>query len=315
MTQPLDTPEPVDISAKAPHDLHLSTSAEDLIEKLDRRLESREAWHPSSFIDAPLEALVIGGSIPLGIGSPRSDVDVIALVQNERDLPNAAAIRPDVIFRSSREGESHIIVVSGPIEIDINVISMMRIESIFETARRGKGLPPTSDMRLLARLKHGWVISQGASSRDLINKIQNDRTIEIRSALVAYILAYQSFEDAVAAIDDDPILALHLGRMTVDWLMQAYFAALGHLYIGDKWLRLMHRRNRATLNVDVDVAGEVEDVLFPTLSRSNEGAVAYLNKVASFAVGLRSRMAKDPALGLALRMSRQVDEDCWQRLN
>jgi hypothetical protein len=298
------------IQGKKNHRLHESQSAEDFIARLELEAGSPSLWHPKRFVEAEtLEGLVLGGSIPLGIGSSASDVDLIAVVKEPTNLPAAFPTDEAIVYAARRDGGAHVILVSNHVEIDINFVAMSRILAIFDNAQGAGGLPPTSDMRLLARLRRGWVLSANDAFARFIEVLRNNQTINIRCCVATYIYALQSLDDARAALTDNLPLALHLGRLCVEWAMQSYFASLGELYVGDKWLRLLRRGvERSQLISGQALSAQAERLLFPALDLADDRVCEYLRDVGMFALTIKQHIERDPAFRIAFRLCPQIED-------
>ncbi len=299
-----------DTRKKGSHRLHESISAQDFLCRLEREAGSPSLWHPTRFVAADrLEGLVLGGSIPLGIASPASDVDLIAVVRELNDLPATFSRQEALLFAGRREDSAHVILLCNHVEIDISFVAMPRISAIYQAVCCGGAMPPTSDVRLLSRLKRGWILSASLAFAHFLDTLRDDRTVEVRCSVTNFIFALQTLEDAVAALPDNLPLSLHLGRLCVEWAMQAYFASLGELHVGDKWLRLARRGvGRCDSAPDSTLPGQAERLLFPELNLKDEWVVRYLDEVRMFTSRVRSCVEQDPALRLAFRICPQIGD-------
>jgi hypothetical protein len=300
---------------KQKHRLHECKASEDFIGMLETEAGSSSVWHPSRFIEKDtLEGLVLGGSIPLGIASPASDVDLIAIVREPGHVPVTFPSDENVIFSVTQEmglngTSANVVILSNHIEIDINFVSMPWLLATYSAACSGRSPPLSPEVRLLARLKRGWTLSENSTFKQFLESLRSSHTIEIRCSVSSYIFALKALEDATAALADNLPLALHLGRLCVERAMHSYFAALGETHIGDKWLRLARRGvERSSLATGSTLPARGERLMFPCLNLIDGEVEAYLRKVREFTSQVKLDIERNPAFRIAFRLCPQIED-------
>lgn len=303
------------IASKRRHGLHECVLPDEFLHCLEREAGPPTTWHPSGFIrKESLSGLVLGGSIPLGVGTSASDIDLIAVVAEERDVPSSPPRRDGVVFTGVQSNEvigrsTNIVVYANDIEIDIVFISLAGINRAEAASYQTSTSPTSPEMTLLARLQRGWLLFSNEDFKQRIASARANQIIPVRCCVSNFVAALKTLEDAAEALNENTLLALHLGRLSVDRAMQAYLASEGLTYLGNKWLRVMAKtlvRNPDQLKAKI--LHQSEGLLFPTLAPEENGAARYLDEVCDFLSVLKREIERVPAFRLAFQLCPQITD-------
>lgn len=297
------------LNSKRPNNLYKVSTAEEFSVGMLAWMEGDATWHPAQFVaDGALTALLVVGSIPLGIGSCASDVDLVAIVRGTSDLPSSFPADDRIVFAARTGTQSaNIVIVSHGLEIDIQFIAMSWLSTTYKAATGNGAMPSLADMNLLGQIKLGWVLAAERKIRSFLVMLQKDRSIEIRSSVRAYVSSLKTLEDAIAARTDNPVLALHLGRLAVERALGAYLAAQGSIGLGDKWLRLDRQATGQDKSAPLfHLFDEAEGLLFPTFDLSENAVRTYLQRVTSFNASVKTQVETSPAYRIAFRVCPQI---------
>jgi Nucleotidyltransferase domain len=303
------------MSQKREHSLHTSLNTEDFLRKFE--IECGCTLHScvSAMVSMDqLSGVVLGGSIPLGIGTSASDVDVLVLVDSHRalisDSPNCSAaglFSGTFIGDSSELAITNVVSLLNGVEVDFTFMLAPRVLAIHERLERGSLSLTVHQIRLLSRIKTGWLLIDRDQMPRSTCKWGVDNALEVHCAVRYFIFGLKDREDAHAALADNVPLAYHLGRSCVERCFESYLSSRGYAYVGNKWLRFLaqlidHQNSDAeslrTLGVPL---------LFPSQYSSRGKAEDYLESVDAFMVSVRSVLEKDLGVRIALRLCPQVN--------
>jgi hypothetical protein len=171
---------------------------------------------------------------------------------------------------------------------------------------------PTLEMRrLFTRLFTGWRLDEGDSPS--IREVQGARpALQAQVSTNCFVVALKHIEDARASVLDDVDLAIHLGRLAVQSVLEAYFSGEGLLLPGDKWPRLLRPgalARWASRPQDAQrVAGVALPLCFPSRAESAASAEAYVEQVIDFARQVRALLETDRRLAIAYGLCPQIYE-------
>lgn len=294
---------------KRQHDLHLASTAEQFAETFAGYMQGTDSWHPSAYLPArAMCALVLVGSIPLGMGSPVSDIDLVAIVSNRKHLPASFLGDPEIVYAARTGSDStNVVAVRSGLEIDITYITLSWLKSTHRSIASPGSMPPPSDVSFLAQIRIGWPLEVADGFRSMLKKLSDDPLIDVRSSVRSFVGALKTLEDASAARADSPVLALHLGRLAVERGLRALQAAEGLAGLGDKWLRLGSRQERLRSPVAYFIS-IAEPLLFPPHDLRSRAVEAYLDNVTSFIATIRAHIETKPAFTVAYRLCPQIVE-------
>lgn len=290
------------------HDLHAAAGPTEFLE----RFQARTALQPMDLVGGyvaggPAFPLVLGGSIPAGLGSPVSDIDLLAVLDDiERFIPPAPNDQTLVV-----QGEpgsplrAFVVHVVGGLEVDVAVVDCAALLARLDDALSAGGVLSRDQRRLFGRLVSGWILS-GPEDGALARLARLRPAVEVRVAVSAYVDALKQLEDAEAAADIDPLLALHLSRLAVEAGFSAHLATEGVLDAGDKWLRALGSRAGDVAALSDDrrrLAAVGVPLLFPAADASAARQVADCK---AFLAAVRASASRERRFAIAFALCPQV---------
>ena len=259
---------------------------------------------------AQLFAVVAGGSIPLGLASAASDVDLIAITGSPDQAEDQGPAAP---LPAEFDGTSGLLS-HGPrfreqivrlehIEIDLVSANYDDLLTTLQTLQRSSVALNLAEIRLLSRLKTGWWLHVAGHHEDALRPLRHSRSLDVRASVWNYVGAVQDYDDAVAALEDAPPLAAHLGRLAVERAVAAYFAATGYAFLGTKWLRLLVVAHETPQRVALrhrllELRTFSQDLLFPSAT-TRPAVAAHLQRVRALLIEARTLAETDPMIRVA----------------
>lgn len=299
---------------KKSHAFHLCPTAEAFLDQFERAAGRPLSAFVGRFaVSDRVAACVLVGSIPLGIGSSASDVDVLVLIDGAdalRDQPRGLDDDEDVVFSGRSDDTSalvaaEVIAMIGGVEVDFEFIVGDRVREAARRVTRSRVALAGQEIRILSRLKTGWILQSRSAIDDVCAALRADQSLEVHCAVTNFVFALQDLEDARAALPGDVALALHLGRSCVERGFASYFATKGYAYLGSKWLRLLRAPDAALR----PLASVGLGLLFPTLDDGAAQVEGYLADVAGFLAVTRDAIqtgTADKVFRVAFTMCPQV---------
>ena len=306
-----------DATTKRPHALYRSTDAATFAAAFEaetgRRIEQVVA---ELCVDNDACGVVLGGSLPLGLGTPASDVDLLVLLDDadQEMLPKPNA-RDGIVFAGrfadsgAQIARAEIVAVVAGIEVNCQLLSATAVERAGQQISRAQVSLTPYEIGLLSRLKTGWTLEHTTAFDRRCAPLVSRNALEIRSAVWYLVGAAQDLEDARSALADSPMLALHLGRSCAERAILAFFAAQGFAYVGAKWMRAFepaHAPGRLGRIAGALPGGRAAlRILFPDCA-DPAGAVAYLEDVGSFMADIRREIESEAAFKIAIALCPQL---------
>ena len=254
------------------------------------------------------------GSIPLGIGTSSSDVDIIALIDSPNIVLNRGTKLEQHIFFSVQSTEtkrSVAVAFLQGVEVDFLFVSSDCIKATFEASRGSRDSLTSSEIELLSRVKTGWILFQTSLFERASTALRSDNSLEVHCVVEYLVAAFKELEDAVAALSDNLDLAVHLGRNCVHWCFQAYFASQGYAIVGGKWIRFITVKSNGLVKPQNDFAPVSAlglSLFYPIRSKNQHEVVRYLSEVSGFFVQMRTLIEREPIFRIALTLSPFVDD-------
>ena len=263
-------------------------------------------------VDDPC-GIVLGGSLPLGLGTATSDVDLLVLLDNpDGETLTKPSARTGVVFagRAAEGGGGvacgEVVAFIEGIEVNCQLLSAVSVEHASRRIARAQIALTPYEIGLMSRLKTGWTLERTATFDARCAPLLGDEALELHSAVWYLVGAMQDLEDARAALADCTPLALHLGRSAAERGVLAYFASRGIAYIGAKWLRAFEPAQAAgrvgVLAGDFPGGREALRILFPSFP----DAASYVERVAAFVADLRRDIETLPACRIAIALCPQL---------
>jgi nucleotidyltransferase-like protein len=257
-------------------------------------------------------AVILGGSIPLGVATSRSDVDLLVLVDDDHALKPAPKGSQYLEMRAQSLGEAEtltaaemIAIVNG-VEVNLLFIVVSRLVALWERLS-GSDIwvsPSGANTAILGRIKAGWVLSSSERFQHACSRFLRGNSLELHCTVSYLVGALQDLEDARAALSDNLGVALHLGRSCVEAGFFAHFASTGLVFVGSKWLRLLD--DARCTEQEKQLAAVGMPLLFPPLHRSHSEVGEYLRHVAAFVTTVRSVIEKRAVFRVAFALCPQL---------
>lgn len=299
----------------APHTLYECRSAEEFRTRFEATTGLGVDRVTEGLIqDSAPKAVFSVGSIPLGMGTRGSDIDIIVLV----DSKDALVARQETAVNDSQRAaffnETDALIAGTFMQlhqgvlVEVQVALASAIRSIYARLRRRSPELSESEIRTLGRLRAGWLLweTDGYLERNSINL--SDRTLGVYCCTRNFVTALTHQRKAVKALElHDVPLALHLGRGCAEMAYLAYFASEGLVYLGVKWLaQLGFARGARERLLRHPVLQEKLHLLFPTFGSTEDEAQRYLQEVGEFLTAIRSLIEEQILFRIAFRACVQI---------
>jgi len=260
--------------------------------------------------------VVLGGSLPLGLATPVSDVDLLVLLDDPgSEVLAKASAGSGVLFSGRFAGHgagiarAEIVAFFSGIEVNCQILSAAAIEDAGRRIARAQVSLTPYEIGLLSRLKTGWTLERNATFDNCCAALLQEEALEIHSTVWYLVGSAQDLEDALAAMADSPMLAMHLGRASAERAVLAYFAAHGFAFVGAKWMRAFEPANGegplGRIASELPGGRAALGVLFPALDHDG-GAKAYLAEVQGFIKRVREKIERQQAYKIAIALCPQL---------
>ena len=302
----------------ARHSIHECRSAEEFCAQFED-LTGQTVRQITDLIVAPSvpKAVFLVGSLPLGMGTPGSDVDLIVLVDDRAALDeqrSSLARNTDQRLAFSnvndlmRSGE-FLTVING-VTVDVTVAIASGVKAVYGRLRSKGPQLTESEIMTLGRLSTGWLVwqSDGFLQRHALRLA--DPVLDVYCSTKNFVAALSFRQKGLKALDlRDVPLALHLGRSSVEMAYLAYFASEGYSYLGPKWLAQIGHAVGAAERVNRHpVLQQRLPLLFPSLESTGSDVTAYLRAVSEFLVVVRQLIERKPHLRKAFSTCPQIPD-------
>jgi hypothetical protein len=301
---------------KRPHTLHNADGPDDFLVRF--RAECGQdllAVAKGVLPTAPIVSCIVGGSIPLGIATGVSDIDVIILIDGDhvdidRGVTTASMFQASVTGDPAELALANAVVMLGHVEVDFMVVSLQRVAVLGERVARSGILLTRAETRLLSRIKSGWVVIGGNDMRRRCASLFDDNSFELHCMVSNLVFSFKAYEDATAALSDSTALATYLGCVAVERAFDSYFAGAGYTSLGDKWIRLLNRqlKSRPCTDTVVHTLTKGLTLMFPEHDGSVSKAQQYLREVAAFVSDVKRALESDLVHKVAFAATKQLDE-------
>lgn len=247
------------------------------------------------------------GSIPLGIGSAASDIDIVVLLSSVEGLLLPSHASGDgIVFSAAVAGESarlvagSVVAVRRSIEVDLEFVVASSVVELLGRLSRDDSPCSAREARILSRLKTGWVLTHSPAFEQLQARIATDAGLQRFCVREHTKEMLELLDEAAAAIASRPV-ALHLGRLAVESGFRAFFASNGLAVVGNKWLRFIkaNQLERVGGPPFAKLVASGLPLLFPSMQGSEPDTREYLRQVERFTH--EARWAIDSRLGRDVR--------------
>jgi Nucleotidyltransferase domain len=260
------------------------------------------------------KAIFVVGSIPLGMGTSGSDIDLVvladgrtALVSGEERVANSDQ---QIEFSSESDmllARTSLTLMQG-ILVEVQVVLTPTIHQVYRRLRRRGPELSEVEMRTLSRLSRGWLLWETAGYLQESGLYLRDPSLAVYCSTRSFVSALLQRGKAARALERSDIpLALHHGRLSVEDAYLAYFASEGLPHLGSKWLAQIGRAPDAAQRVARHpLLAEGIRLLFPTLFSSVADTAPYLREASDFVVAMRSLIERNIRFRIAYAACPQI---------
>lgn len=299
----------------APHTLYQCRSVEEFRVRFEATTgrSVQQITEGLTTSDTP-RAIFSVGSIPLGMGTRGSDVDVIVLIDSRETLSGDAVHAANNSQHASFVNENDALLggvfiqLLGGVLVDVQVAMIPAIRDIYTRLRRRSPELNEIEIRILGRLRTGWLLweTDGYLERNAVDF--NDRTLAVYCCTRNFVAALTHQRKAAKALElNDVPLVLHLGRSSVEMAYLAYFASEGFLHLGVKWLaQLGFAQGAQERLARHPLLKQNLQLLFPGFSSTQAEAAQYLREVGTFLTSIRGMIEKQVLFRIAFSACPQI---------
>jgi hypothetical protein len=255
------------------------------------------------------KAVFCVGSIPLGMGTRGSDVDIIVLIDDREALESEKWTTANNNQRASFSNEADALLAGSFLQlhagvlVDVQVAMTPAIRAVYARLRRRSPELNDTEIRILGRLRTGWLLweTEGYLKRSAFDS--KDQTLLVYCCTRNFVTALTHQRKAAKALElHDTALALHLGRASAEMAYLAYFASEGLVYLGVKWLaQLGFARGAADRLVRHPLLKDHLRLLFPAFGSTEEDAARYLREVGEFLSSMRGLIEQQTLFRIAFK--------------
>lgn len=299
----------------APHTLYECRTAEEFRTRFEATAGCPVQQVTDDLIQSTTpKAIFSVGSIPLGMGTRGSDVDVIVLVDSKEALESGNGIAANNSQRAAFVNESDALVAGSFMQlcegvlVDVQVAITPAIRDVYARLRRRSPELSETEVRILGRLKTGWLLweTEGYLERNSIN--WNDQALPIYCCTRNFVTALTHQRKAAKALElHDVTLALQLGRACTEMAYLAYFASEGLVYLGVKWLAQLGFARGAQERLERHpLLKQNLHLLFPIFESSEKDAAGYLRDVGEFLSSIRGLIEEQVLFRIAFKACVQI---------
>ena len=300
---------------RAPHSLYECRTAEEFTLRFEAAT-GRSVRQVVEQVVASSEpqAVFLAGSLPLGMASQGSDIDLIVLVDSKAALLNKSGEVTNTDQRLVFSNESDILraseflTVLNGILVDTVVVVTPSIKQIQGRLRtRGPELSET-EIAVLSRLSTAWVLWHSADYLERSGLTLTDPALNVYCCTRYFVSALHLVKKGRRALDfADTPLALHLGRSSVEMAYLAYFASEGLSYLGAKWLaQIGYARGAAERVSRHPLLREGVGLLFPGFPATVSETEGYFRDVGEFLTSMRKLIEQKTLFRIAFNACPQV---------
>jgi len=298
------------------HPLHTCRSAEEFCLQFEVFAGRSVAQVVEHFVaSTEPKAVFLVGSLPLGMATPGSDIDLVVLVDTKTALLEGSGSVTNTGQRLVFSNESDslraaefLTVTEAGMLVDTTVVVAPSIKRIY-TRLRSKG-PELSETEILtvSRLSTGWLLWQSDGYLERNGLALKSSVLDIYCCTKYFVSALHQLQKGRKALEiTDVPLALNLGRSCVEMVYLAYFASEGFSYLGPKWLAQIGHALGASERVSRQpLLKENISLLFPSFPSSSEETRQYFQAVVDFLSWMRNLIEQKPLFRIAFSASPQI---------
>jgi hypothetical protein len=299
----------------ATHGLHQCRTAEEFCTRFAATTGSTVQQVVNDLIpSASPKAVFCVGSIPLGMGTRGSDVDMIVLVDRKEALANGKETTVNNRQRASFSNDTDALLAGTFLQlhagvlVDIQVAITPAIRDVYTRLRRRSPELSETEIRILGRLRTGWLLWETEGYLEQYSIKRSDPTLAIYCCTRNFVTALTHQRKAAKALElHDVTLALQLGRACAEMAYLAYFASEGLMYLGVKWLaQLGFARGAAERRARHPILDEGLQLLFPAFQSTEAEATRYLQEVGEFLGSVRGLIEEQILYRIAFKACVQI---------
>ncbi len=242
--------------------------------------------------------VLLGGSLAEGVGNASSDVDLIILLESERELRTDCE---GLAIRAGRSAER--LLYRNGIEINLEIYIRDDVEDLMSAfvsiapalynPSEVEQIPMLQpfDTRFLHRLRNGWPLRG-------LNRIEMWRDEFMVDLLATYLVVFyfiafcDLLEDANAMAEDLPEAGVFVGRRSAEHAMLSLLAKSGFTSPNTKWL--LHWSGLARGQVPASLLDTGRSLLLDFVDPTD--VRRYLHKVAAFGRDVLEVLRQEPEL-------------------
>jgi hypothetical protein len=292
-----EAPPRYGVDETVPHAFHECRGADEFRERFEAATGAAVRDIADGVIaPAAPKAIFLVGSLPLGMATSSSDIDFVVLIDSRAALlnENSALANTDQQLQFSNDTDALLagmyLTQRAGIYVDLQVAITPEIRRVQSRLRRRGPELTENEIRILGRLSTGWLLWQSDDYLKSTAVVLNDPALNIYVCTKSFVSALIHCRKGLKALDvDDLVLALQLGRSSVELAYLAYFASEGIPYLGAKWPAQIGGARAAPERLQRHpLLRESIPLLFPTYNpTTKDSAVQNLLAAASAAQYLR----------------------------
>ena len=318
MTTPVSQPTPprFTVSEPAAHRLHECLSAQEFLAQFEATTaRSLGSISGQVIADEAPRAVFLVGSLPLGIGSSTSDIDLLVLVDDRSVVRRSEGLASNTDQRLEFTNDADTLLagmfvsLQQGILIDLQVAVTPTVSAIYQRLRRRGPELNEVETRTLGRLSTGWLLWQTPDYLERHGLALRDPALGVYCATKHFVSALIHHRKASNALARGYVpLVLELARTGVEAAYLAYLASEGLNGLGSKWLAQLGIARDATERLTHHpVLAQGIPLLFPHVGLSMEDTAHYLERVRSFIASIRALIEQKLLYRIAFKACPQID--------
>ena len=299
----------------ASHSLYECRTADEFRTRFEETT-GRPVQHVADLIlkRAAPRAIFCVGSIPLGMGTRGSDIDIIVLVDGRDSLSETDERPLNNTRTASFSNDADQLIASTVMQlqqgvlVEVQVAVTSAIRAVYTRLRRRSPELAETEIRILGRLRSGWLLWESDEYVERSHLNLTDQTLSIYCCTRNFVTALTHQRKATKTLElKDLALTLHLGRACVEMAYLAYFASEGFVYLGVKWLaQLGFARDAPSRLARHPLLKEKIYLLFPSYESREEYATQYLAEVSEFLDSIRGLIEEKTIFRIAFKACVQI---------
>lgn len=311
----LDSTSKYNVDERAPHTLHECRDVAQFCSAFQATTGCFVKHVADDIISPEIpRAVFLVGSIPLGMATSGSDLDLLVLVDDREVLLNLEKpitnTDQQLDFRNDTDSllAGMFLRMKAGILLDIQVAITSSIRHVQQRLRRRGPDLSESEMRTLGRLGTGWLLWQSESYLERNKVVLNDPALTVYSCTKNFVSSMVHWRKAVQALDlEDFVLTLHMARSSVELAYLSYFASEGLAYLGAKWpAQLGYARGGPERLERYPLLRQGANLLFPTYELTTAAAAQYVHDVKEFLSSMQRLIEQKTLFRIAFHACPQI---------